>query len=166
VLQLGDKAVLFTDTGQHDDHVEALYSAAFGPGRFAKAATRLRERNVCVRAFSVLASLGGQIVGACRLWPILGENGQRALFLGPIAVDMALRNEGLGRALVEACLERVIQADTNQAIVLVGDLAFFAPSGFVIVPDGHVIMPGPLDTRRLLWRVAGIDAAHLPYGQL
>jgi predicted N-acetyltransferase YhbS len=153
------------DDGQHDVAVEALYARAFGPGRFVKAAARLREGNICKRDASFLAFKGLDVVGACRLWPIVGAGGGRALFLGPIAVDASLRSAGLGRRLVEACLARADGLGPN-VVILVGDLAYFERMGFSIIPAGHVRMPGPVDPNRLLWRVSHVGDDDLPSGVL
>ncbi|MDP2117919.1 MAG: N-acetyltransferase, partial [Brevundimonas sp.] len=63
--------------------VEALVLAAFGPGRFAKTAERLRERARIAAGF--VTREDGRIVGSVRLWSIT-VGGEAALFLGPIAV--------------------------------------------------------------------------------
>ena len=152
------------DDGQHDVACEALYARAFGPGRHAKAAARLRESNICRRDLSVLAFDGDLLIGACRIWPIAAENGAVALFLGPIAVDTRSRRTGLGQQLVESCLAAV-DARLKLTIILVGDLSYFGRMGFEIVPRGHLIMPRPVDPKRLLWRV-GTSHDDLPAGKL
>jgi predicted N-acetyltransferase YhbS len=157
------KPNLIPDDPTYDQQVEALYDKAFGPGRHAKAAARLREGNMCARECSVLAQIADVIVGACRMWPIVGANKAAALFLGPIAVDSAYRSFGVGRALVQACLER---AGDDDVVILVGDLAYFEASGFRIVPHGQVTMPGPVDTSRLLWRTGETHDSAWPKGKL
>lgn len=152
------------DDGLHDGVVEQLYARAFGPGRFAKAAARLREGNACYREKSVLAFAGDVLVGACRLWPIVGDNQVAALFLGPIAVDQNLRGAGLGQHLVLACLA-LVDAGPSQPVILVGDDAYFGKMGFERVPSGQVIMPGPVDPKRLLWRTINANAPP-PNGRL
>lgn len=127
--------------------VEAVVNAAFGPGRFAKTAERLREGSTPMAGF--VAREGGRIVGAVRLWPILiGET--RAAFLGPIAVGEAHRKGGLGAQLVEACLAAADAAGLP-AVLLVGDSPYFGRFGFERATD--VTLPGPVDARRLLVRV-------------
>jgi predicted N-acetyltransferase YhbS len=144
--------MLVPDSSHYDPQVEALYAHAFGPGRFAKAASRLREGNRCVRDYCVVALDQEVVVGACRLWPIIVGQAGQALFLGPIAVDPMRRSSGLGKSLVEACLQAIAGAGDPRPIILVGDLAFFASFGFVRVPAGDIVLPGPVDPARLLWR--------------
>lgn len=126
--------------------VEAVVAAAFGPGRFAKTAERLREGAFPIAGF--VAREGARVVGSVRLWPItIGET--PAAFLGPIAVDPAHRRGGLGAQLVEACLQAADAAGL-QAVLLVGDVPYFGRFGFERAAD--VTLPGPLDRRRLLVR--------------
>jgi len=125
--------------------VEALVLAAFGPGRFAKTAERLRERAGVAAAF--VAREDGQVVGSVRLWRIaVGET--PAMFLGPIAVASDSRKAGLGADLVQACVDQAALDGTG--ILLVGDMGYFERLGFAVAPK--VRMPGPVDQTRVLWR--------------
>ena len=126
--------------------VEALVLAAFGSGRFAKTAERLRERAQIAAGF--VAREDGQMIGSVRLWAI-SVGGEPALLLGPIAVSAASRRAGLGADLVQACIDH---AGTT-GILLVGDLPYFGRFGFRPAPD--VRLSGPVDQRRVLWRGAG-----------
>ena len=125
--------------------VEALVLAAFGPGRFAKTAERLRERAPVATGF--VAREGATLLGSVRLWSIT-IGGTPALFLGPIAVAADNRRAGLGAELVQACLARA--AGAGRGVLLVGDAPYFARFGFVAAPD--VRLTGPVDPRRVLWR--------------
>lgn len=130
--------------------VDALVDRAFGPGRFAKTAERLREDATPASACSWCAWSGDELVGAVRTWPILIGD-RRALFLGPIAVDRSWRRRGLGALLVERACEASYVAEAR-IVLLVGDPPFFEPLGFEPVPAGRVRLPGPVDPRRVLWR--------------
>jgi predicted N-acetyltransferase YhbS len=128
--------------------VEALVLAAFGPGRFAKTAERLRERAGVDAGFVVRDE--GRIIGSVRLWRIaVGET--PALFLGPIAVASDSRKGGLGAVLVQACVDHATRDGVD--ILLVGDMGYFQRFGFVVAPD--VQLPGPVDRARVLWRGEG-----------
>lgn len=126
--------------------IAALVERAFGPGRYAKAAERLREGNTPQAKLSFVAEADGRLAGSVRLWPIK-VGGRAVTFLGPIAVEAAQRGDGLGRQLVERACEAARDAGC-EAVLLVGDMAWFAPSGFQIAP--RVVMPGPVDPRRVL----------------
>ena len=128
--------------------VETLVLAAFGPGRFAKTAERLRERAAVVAGF--VARDGGRLLGSVRLWSI-AIDAAPALFLGPIAVAADNRKAGLGAELVQACLGHA--AEAGLGVLLVGDAPYFGRFGFTAAPE--VRLPGPVDPRRLLWRGEG-----------
>lgn len=136
--------------------VDELVMAAFGPGRFAKTAERLREGSIPAAGF--VAHDEGRVIGSVRLWPIMvGDT--PALFLGPIAVDAGRRSAGLGADLVQACVDHARTAGVG-GVLLVGDRAYFERFGFAPAPEA--ILPGPVDQRRVLWLATGIKAVAGP----
>lgn len=138
-------AAIAAERPEDEAAVEALILAAFGPGRFARTAERLREGSAPSAAF--VAHDGGQVVGSVRLWPVrVGDT--PAVFLGPIAVDASRRSAGLGAELVAACVSHARASGTG-GVLLVGDRAYFERFGFAPAPDA--VLPGPVDRRRVLW---------------
>lgn len=125
--------------------IAALVERAFGPGRYAKAAERLREGNRQRLDLSFVAESDGRLVGSVRLWPIK-VGGEPVVLLGPIAVDADQRSAGLGQQLVERACEAA--KGGFEAVLLVGDMPWFERMGFQIAH--RVRMPGPVDPRRLL----------------
>ncbi|MDB5458424.1 MAG: Acetyltransferase family protein, partial [Caulobacteraceae bacterium] len=99
--------------------VDGLIENAFGPGRLAKAAERLREGNSPALDLSLVAWAGSQAVGCVRMWPIhIGRT--PAILLGPFAVADAWRSQGLGSELIRQACDAA--QDAGHAIVLlVGD---------------------------------------------
>ncbi|HZV84319.1 MAG TPA: N-acetyltransferase [Brevundimonas sp.] len=135
------------ETPADAEAVDALVLAAFGPGRFAKTAERLRERARIAVGF--VARDAGRPIGSVRLWRVrIGDT--PAVFLGPIAVAGDHRQGGVGAELVQACIDRA-KAD-GLDILLVGDTDYFGRFGFV--PASAVTLPGPVDSGRVLWRGA------------
>ena len=130
--------------------VQALVDQVFGPGRYAKAAERLREGNRFLPELSFVARETGRLVATVRLWPVT-VGGASALLLGPIAVDPAARRRGLGASLAARACQAAAEAG-HARVVLVGDLGFFERLGFSAPPPGQVRMPGPADARRILVR--------------
>jgi predicted N-acetyltransferase YhbS len=128
--------------------VEALNALAFGPGRFAKSAYRLREGVAPVAGLSFVAVENGVLRGSVRFWPIR-IGGQDALLLGPLAVEMAERGRGIGIALMQAGIEAARQGPWG-AILLVGDEPYYAKVGFSRLPPGRVKFPGPVNPNRVL----------------
>ncbi|HTX51452.1 MAG TPA: N-acetyltransferase [Caulobacteraceae bacterium] len=128
------------------DAVAALVLRAFGPGRYAKAAERLREGGAPEYDLSFLAWDEDRLVGSVQLWRVT-VGGRPAILLGPIAVEPAYRRNGLGGSLISrACVAAT--AAGHRLIVLVGDMPLFGPHGFT--PAAKVVMPGPVDQRRVL----------------
>ena len=128
--------------------VDAVVDAAFGPGRYAKTAERLREGSTAICGF--VAREGRRVAGSVRLWPIT-IGGTPAAFLGPIAVDATGRRSGLGAALVTRACD--CAAEQGLGVLVVGDLPYFGRFGFAPAPEAR--LPGPVDQRRVLWRGQG-----------
>lgn len=143
-------ATLLPERPSDGARVQALIERAFGPGRYAKAAERLREGSGPDLELSFVAWAGSEAVGCVRMWPILiGETA--AWLLGPFAVEDAWRSRGLGAQLIEqACA--AAKAKGCDWVLLVGDESYFGRFGFTTAPSGRIVMPGPVDRRRVLWR--------------
>jgi predicted N-acetyltransferase YhbS len=126
-----------------------LSAEAFGPGRFARSAYRVREGVAPVAGLSLTGWLDGRLVGGIRFTAVsIGEEGQ-ALLLGPLVVDPAHKGNGYGKALVREGLARAV-AQGFRFVVLVGDMPYYGRFGFAPVPRGQMALPGPVDPARLL----------------
>lgn len=132
----------------HDDAIESINAEAFGPGRFTKAAYRIREDGPHDRSLSFVALRGDQVVASVRMTPIVAGEG-RGMLLGPLAVRPAHKNLGIGRKLVAVAVEAAAKAGCG-VVVLVGDGPYYGPLGFSRIPPGQVTMPRPVDLNRLL----------------
>src|SRR5258708_6102441 len=99
---------------------ETLLDEAFGEGRFAKAAERLREGRRPAEGLSFAARAGKRIVGTVRLWNVTAGPGRPALLLGPLAVAEDFRNRGIGSNLMRHALEQARRRG-HAAVLLVGD---------------------------------------------
>ncbi|WP_333824537.1 GNAT family N-acetyltransferase [Pinisolibacter sp.] len=140
--------VIRPETPAEDAAIEALHEHAFGPGRFARTAFRLREGVACDPDLSLVALVDGRLAGSVKLTAIrIGD--APSLLLGPLAVDPDHGSRGLGRALVRAAVEKA-RALGHRSILLVGDAPYYGPLGFHHVKPTDVIMPGPVDTARVL----------------
>jgi predicted N-acetyltransferase YhbS len=128
--------------------IERLNERTFGPGRFAKTAYRLREQVAHSLDVSFTARTGTLLVGSVRLSPIrIGAT--KALLLGPLTVEPAFRERGVGQALIERALQEA-KAKGHKLVILVGDEPYYGKAGFKPVPPGRATMPGPVDPARLL----------------
>jgi predicted N-acetyltransferase YhbS len=144
--------LVFTFTPQSDADqpaIDRLTEHAFGPGRFAKTAYRLREGLPADKALSFVARVGTILVGANRMTPVrIGDH--PALLLGPLVVEPAFRQHGLGEQLVLKSLDAA-RAAGHRLVILVGDPSYYLRMGFRRAPDNLLTMPGPVDPERLLY---------------
>ena len=138
--------------------VDALHAAAFGPGRFARSAFRLREGKIPRYECSWLAHINESLVGAVRLTDIrIGKS--RALLLGPLCTRPDLQGQGIGRALMARAMQTAAELNIA-AVLLIGDLEYYAPFGFHRTSLGQVLLPGPADPRRILIAPLSGDLSH------
>jgi predicted N-acetyltransferase YhbS len=139
---------ILPETPQDALAIQRLHERTFGPGRYARAAFRIRERAAHLINLSFTARIGTLLVGSVRLTPIrIGET--RALLLGPLTVEPPFRRRGIGRALIERALDEA-RRKKHRLVVLVGDEPYYGKAGFRRIPKGRARMPGPVDPARLL----------------
>jgi predicted N-acetyltransferase YhbS len=148
-------------TAADEAQIEKLDERAFGPGRYARTAFRLREAVPPDLSLSFVARVGTLLVGANRMTGILvGET--PALLLGPLTVEPAFRSQGVGEKLMSHSLDAA-RAAGHGLVLLVGDLDYYSRVGFSRVPRGKITMPGPVDPDRILYcelQPGAFDAAH------
>ena len=138
---------ILSERPEHGSAIERLHERAFGPGRFARTAFRLREGAAATPELCFTALVGTLLVGSIRLSP-LTVGGEPALLLGPLAVDPAFEGRGIGAALMETSLGRA-REDGHRLVILVGDEPYYARFGFRRAPSG-LDLPAPVDPARLL----------------
>lgn len=132
----------------HDTTIEAINAEAFGPGRFTRAAYRIREGGPHDRALSFVAVAGDDVIGSVRqTWVCAGA--AMALLLGPLAVRPAWKSKGIGRKLVAVAVEEATKVKAPM-VILVGDEPYYGPLGFKKFPKGRIRLPRPVDPDRLL----------------
>jgi len=129
--------------------IERLHVRAFGPGRFARTAYRLREGAAPLPDLCLTALVGTYLVGSVRIGPAEAAGGS-LLVLGPLTVDPSFSDRGIGSALMQASLDAARSAG-HGLVVLVGDAPYYRRFGFDPVPPGRLVLPGPVDPARFLW---------------
>lgn len=129
--------------------IERLHARAFGPGRFARTAYRLREGVAALPDLCLTAHIETYLAGSVRVGPAEAEGG-RLLVLGPLTVDPSFSDRGIGSALMWACLDAARGAG-HRLVILVGDAPYYRRFGFTPVPPGRLALPGPVDPGRFLW---------------
>jgi predicted N-acetyltransferase YhbS len=135
-----------------DSEIETLHRDVFGPGRFARAAYRLREGVPHEADLSFVALAGERLVASVRLTRI-AIGGRPALLLGPLVVRPEFKGQGAGKALVRVALEAARDAG-HGVVMLVGDEPYYGPLGFIALPPYAITLPAPVDPKRVL--VAGL----------
>ena len=132
--------------------IEQLLDIAFGIDRRVKTSYRLREGSVPADGLSLVvrdAKVG--VAGAISFWPlVIGEAGTTALLLGPLVVHPQRQNIGVGLALMQEGLARA-KARGYRFVILVGDAPYYARVGFQKLPEGKLLLPGPVDPERFLY---------------
>lgn len=139
---------ILPETAADAEAIERLHERTFGPGRYAKTAYRLREQVPHRLDLSFIARIGTLLVGSVRLSPVrIGD--AKALLLGPLTVEPAFRERGVGQALIARALKEAA-GKGERLVILVGDEPYYGRSGFRRIPPGRVKMPGPVDPARVL----------------
>jgi predicted N-acetyltransferase YhbS len=128
---------------------ETLLDAAYGPVRFTKPSARLRMGRAPARGLSFVAVDDGRLVGTVRLWDVAAGPELPALLLGPLVVDTAVRNRGVGAALMRRALDEAKRRG-HRAVLLVGDPAYYGRFGFSAERTGNLWLTGLDDKSRLL----------------
>jgi predicted N-acetyltransferase YhbS len=141
---------LAAERAEHAQAVERLLDAAFGEARWHETRQRLRDGRLPVRGLSLVALDRESLVGTVRLWP-LAAGGRRALLLGPLAVDKAWHDRGIGSVLVEEALRRAAAAGET-SVLLVGDAPYYRRFHFRPEPTRGLWLPGPVERDRFLAR--------------
>jgi predicted N-acetyltransferase YhbS len=146
-MNIADVAYL-PEQPAHDPEIEHINAEAFGPGRFARAAYRIREGGPHERGLSFVAIHDNAVVASVRMTRVAAGEGT-ALLLGPLAVRPAYKNLGIGRRLVRIAVEAAGKAGAA-CVLLVGDAPYYGPLGFGRIPRGQLAMPRPVDLDRIL----------------
>jgi predicted N-acetyltransferase YhbS len=144
---------------------ETLLDACFGESRQLRTCQRLRDGRAPAEglAFSAVRRDGqkDRLVGTLRLWHV-NAGGVPALVLGPLAVDPACRELGVGAVLMRHALAAA-EAAGHGAVILLGDAPYYTRFGFSALKTGELSLPGPFERDRLLGlelREGALDGAH------
>jgi predicted N-acetyltransferase YhbS len=139
---------------------EALLDASFGENRHDRTCQRLRDGRAPAAGLALSAVHEGTLVGTVRLWHV-SAGGRPALVLGPLAVDPACRELGIGAALMQQALAAA-RARGHEAVILLGDAPYYARFGFSAEKTGALVLPGPFERDRLLaieFQAGALDGA-------
>lgn len=129
--------------------VSQLHANVFGPGRFSRAAYRVREGTAPISRFCRAAYLNERIVASVRFTHVTIGGAEGPMLLGPLAVDPEFAGKGYAQQLVREALEDLKVAGVP-LIVLVGDEGYYGRFGFAPVAPGQITLPGPVAPARIL----------------
>jgi predicted N-acetyltransferase YhbS len=154
---------MFTLSEEREEHapaIERLLDQAWGEERWHKTCQKLRDGKKPLRKLSLVAVKRGELIGTVRLWPI--QMGRKpSLLLGPLAVDAAWRDKGVGSALMKEALRRA-KGSGEGSVLLVGDEEYYSRFGFKQDATTKLWLPGPVDRNRFLGaelRKGALDSA-------
>ena len=108
--------------------VSQLHAKVFGPGRFTRAAYRVREGAAPISNFCRVACLSERMIASVRFTHVTIGGAEGALLLGPLAVDpdlpgaQQLLQAALGE-VGEVVTEPAVEAQLGFSVVLVGAVA-------------------------------------------
>lgn len=142
---------LLPERAEDGPEVEMLLDTAFAPGRGALSSYKLRQGVAPIADLcTVVRDDYDALAAAIRYWPVrIGETGEPALLLGPIAVHPTRQGEGLGAWLMMETLERAAALGWER-VVLVGDEPYYRRFGFCRSLAEQLDFPGPVNMSRLL----------------
>ena len=146
--QLGLPTVRFA-TPDDDQYVEELQAIAFGPGRFARTAFRVRERFPIDTSLSMIGEINGERGGSVWMTPV-SVGGVDGYLLGPLATHPDFRKRGLGKMLAREVTRIALERGEGSFVLLVGDQDYYCPLGWQPTTPGAIVFPGPVDPNRVL----------------
>lgn len=136
-------------TAADDMFIDDLQAIAFGPGRFAKTAYRIRERFKIDPSLSLIAEVDGTACGSVWMTPI-NIGGLNGWMLGPLATHPNFRKLGAGKLLAREVTRRALERGEGKFVMLVGDRDYYCPLGWAPTTLGNIQFPGPVDPTRVL----------------
>jgi predicted N-acetyltransferase YhbS len=134
---------------EDDDYVQELQALAFGPGRFARTAFRIRERFPIDKSLSLIAEVDGVACGSVWMTPI-SVGGIDGFMLGPLATHPDFRKRGVGKMLAKEVTQLALERGEGSFVLLVGDRDYYCPLGWQPTTLGAIQFPGPVDPERVL----------------
>jgi predicted N-acetyltransferase YhbS len=149
--------IIRNETAADDDAIRRLTRLGFGKDHPARNIWQLREgppiNDLCLVAQDEGGDGGGNkggagdLLGSIRFWPITVA-GLPSVLLGPLAVDPALRGQGVGKALINDGLRRAKTGPWSFCFVS-GEPEYYVRLGFSKISANEVDLPAPIEDERL-----------------
>jgi putative acetyltransferase len=149
--------------------IDVVHISAFGGEAEAQLVSALRESATYNRELSLVAELGGRIVGHVLLTRVpLRKDGteKNVLALGPMSVVPSQSHRGIGSELINASISLATDKGYG-AIVVLGHPEYYKRFGFVPARDLQVScnLPAPEDALTVMEVVTGnlAGGGHVEY---
>jgi putative acetyltransferase len=157
------------ETAEDIRAIDVVHISAFGGEAEANLVSALRQSASYNRELSLVAELGGRIVGHVLLTRVLlrkdGEE-KHVLALGPMSVVPSQSHRGIGSELINACI-KLARDKGYGAIVVEGYPEYYKRFGFVPASELQIScnLPAPEDALTVMEIVAGnlAGGGHVEY---
>jgi len=129
--------VVRPESAADHDAIRSLVARAFAGHLFSDGSEpRIVDelRRAGALASSLVAVMGGQVVGHVAFSALVGTALHGWYALGPISVEPAYQRRGVGAELIETGL-RDLRSRGARGCALVGDHRYYRRFGFLVVPD-------------------------------
>ncbi|MEN8205700.1 MAG: N-acetyltransferase [Pseudomonadota bacterium] len=157
------------ETAEDIRAIDVVHISAFGGEAEAQLVSALRESATYNRELSLVAELGGRIVGHVLLTrvPLRRDGAEKnVLALGPMSVVPSQSHRGIGSELINASIH-LARDKGYGAIVVLGHPEYYKRFGFVPARDLQVScnLPAPEDALTVMEIVAGnlAGGGHVEY---
>ena len=157
------------ETAEDIRAIDVVHISAFGGEAEAQLVSALRESATYNRELSLVAELGGRIVGHVLLTRVpLRKDGaeKNVLALGPMSVVPSQSHRGIGSELINASI-KLAKDKGYGAIVVLGHPEYYKRFGFVQARDLQVScnLPAPEDALTVMEIVAAnlAGGGHVEY---
>lgn len=111
---------------------KAFETMPFSEGNEDKLVVRLRNASAFIPELSLVAELGGQLVGHILFSPLVVDNGQeqfQSLVLGPVSVLTEFQKQGIGSQLILAGHQKAKELGF-QSVILIGHPEYYPRFGY------------------------------------
>lgn len=111
---------------------KAFETMPFSEGNEDKLVVRLRNASAFIPELSLVAELGGQLVGHILFTPLVVDNGQeqfQSLVLGPVSVLPEFQKQGIGSQMILAGHQKAKELGF-QSVILIGHPEYYPRFGY------------------------------------
>jgi putative acetyltransferase len=135
------------ETAEDVRAIDVVHISAFGGDAEAQLVSALRASNTYNRELSLVAELGGRIVGHVLLTRVplrKGGTEKKVLALGPMSVVPSQSHRGIGSELIQASM-KLAREKGYGSIVVLGHPEYYKRFGFLPAKDRQVTcnLPAP-----------------------